>query len=432
MLIGRGSRTPIPRAKTAIPRLPAIGLARTRLLAGLAGAAPVGVTVADGPAVVEVCAPAGYGKSTLMAQYAQSLRDAGRIVGWVSCDRHDADLPRWWTAVLTALGAALDGVPGGDDRSRLDLLEPPRGAEPAFLAEFVETVAGLGAPVTLVLDDVHELPEGDVLDTLADLLASLPAELRLVLGTRRDPSLPLHRLKLDGRLAEIRARELAFDRDEVEQILRRQGIDVSEQVLTALMRRTEGWPAAVRLAIIALLEHDDPSQFVERFAGDDRGVADYLVAEILQRLPDDTVRFLLDVSVAEELSAELAGRLSGRADAGAVLEDLEHANALVQRLGAPVAGTACTLCCGPTCSPSCDVATWSPPAASTAGRPSGSPTPTIPPRRSITPSRPMTTSWSARCCGGTVCICCSPAAGHDCGRSWAPGRRPWWPIPRSR
>ena len=333
MLQERGPRTPIARAKIAIPRVPVVGLPRTRLLGALPGTGdPAGPTPEQPSTVVKVCAPAGYGKSTLLAQYARSLREAGQLVAWVSCDRHDADLPRWWTAVLTALSTAA-GASIGADGSPFDLLEPPRTPEPAFLAEFVEAVDDLGVPVTLVLDDLHELPDGEVLATLADLLASLPAELRLVLGTRRDPNLPLHRLKLDGRLAEIRARDLAFDRDEIEQVMQRQGVDASKDLLTTLLQRTEGWPAAVRLAILALAEQDDPVRFVERFAGDDRGVADYLVAEILQRLPDDIVRFLLDVCVAEELSSELAGRLSGRGDAGAILEILEHANALVQRLG---------------------------------------------------------------------------------------------------
>ncbi len=308
-----------------------IGLPRTRLLTFMdAGEAPPAAQPAP---VIEVCAPAGYGKSTLLAQYARLLRDRATPVGWVTCDRHDADLPRWWTAVLTALSTSTGPDESGNSFAGVfDALEPPHTVEPAFLAEFVEAVSATGTVMTLVLDDLHELPDGAVMATLADLVRSLPPTLHLLLGTRRDPGIPLHRLKLEGRLREIRARELRFDREETRAVLGAFGVALTEDLLNALWQRTEGWPAATRLATLAIADQD-PAGFVEHFAGDDRGVADYLVAEILDRQPDDIVRFLLDTCVAEELTVELANRLSGRADAGAILERLEHANALVQRLG---------------------------------------------------------------------------------------------------
>ncbi|MEJ2865393.1 LuxR C-terminal-related transcriptional regulator [Actinomycetospora flava] len=332
MLKSVGARPRVTRAKISIPRLPAAGLERTRLLRSLPGP----TDTSGGPDrghVIEVCAPAGYGKSTLLAQYARALQDAGQIVAWVACDRHDADPARWWTAVLSALSAAASNAGLTEPTSVFDGLEPPRTCEPAFMAEFVEAVEELATGVTLVVDDLHELPDGEVRETLADLLGGLPPNLQLVLGTRRDLGLPLHRLKLDGRLIGVRAEALRFDLDEVTSAVELQGIALPRDVLHTLWQRTEGWPAATRLAILALVEQDAPAEFVARFAGDERGVAEYLVAEILHRLPDDIVRFLLDVCVAEELSGELAGRLSGRADAGAILERLEQANALVQRLG---------------------------------------------------------------------------------------------------
>ncbi|MHA6620870.1 LuxR C-terminal-related transcriptional regulator [Pseudonocardia sp. DLS-67] len=319
----------VPPPKIQLPRVSTTVLDRDRLLTAMGcGEDPN----PGGPGVVvEVCAPAGYGKTTLLASYARALRGSGHPVGWVTCDRHDGDPVLLWNAILAALSSAMTrSTPGPDPFAAL---EPPRTMDPAFLAEFVEAVDAGSTPTTLVLDDAHELAGRRTLTGLSDLLRNLPDQLRLVIGSRRDPGLPLHRLQLEDRLLQIRADELAFTCDETGAVLSAQGIDLGDDDLTLLCQRTEGWPAAVRLASMALAEERTPSRFVAHFAGDDRAVSVYLVAEILDRQPEDVQQFLLDTCVAEDLTAELAAALSGRDDAGALLERLEQANALVHRLG---------------------------------------------------------------------------------------------------
>jgi LuxR family maltose regulon positive regulatory protein len=203
----------------------------------------------------------------------------------------------------------------------------------AFLAELTEAVADVDAPVTLVIDDFQEIADTQTLAGVADFVSALPDHLHLVIGSRRDPSIRLHRLRLDGRLREVRGRDLAFLRDEVEAVLRHHGVTLAPDDLLALWQRTEGWPAAVRLASLALAQEPDTAGFVARFAGEHSAVSSYLVAEILDRQPEALRRFLLDTCVATELTAELAATLSGRSDAGAILDDMARANALVQRLG---------------------------------------------------------------------------------------------------
>jgi len=281
-----------------------------------------------------VCAPAGYGKTTSLALHAQRLRTEHRLVGWMSCDRYDADAHHLWPAVFAALSAAVrPAVDAGGGRDPFGSLTPPTTMERAFLGELVEAVDDVDATITLVLDDFQEINDAQTLAGVADFLSACPDRLRLIIGCRRNPAIPLHRLRLDGRLQELRAKDLAFERDEVEEVLRIQGVHLDPADLTTLWRRTEGWPAAVRLASLSLAQESDPAAFVAQFAGDDSAVAAYLVAEILGRLSEGRRQFLLHTCVAAELTAELAAALSGRSDAGALLDQMAQANALVQRLG---------------------------------------------------------------------------------------------------
>ncbi|RFU22019.1 LuxR C-terminal-related transcriptional regulator [Geodermatophilus marinus] len=336
MAVGEARPPSVPLPKIQVPRIALAVLDRPRLLAALGWSTddPAAVPTGEAGEVVEVSAPAGYGKTTLLAAHAQALRARQRPVGWVTCDRFDADPVQLWAAVLATLSVGLVRSTADPAAARaLGGLSPPRTLDPAFLAEFAEAVDAVGEPVTLVLDDVHVLTGETVRDDLAELVRNLPEQLRLVLGSRHRPGPLLHRVRLAGRLREIGAADLAFTREEIGRLLRDQQVELGGADLDTLWRRTEGWPAAVRLAGLALAVEPDPAGFVARFAGDDRAIADYLVSEILSRQPEHVQRFLLDTCVAEELTVELAAALSGRADAGALLDGLERANALVNRLG---------------------------------------------------------------------------------------------------
>jgi LuxR family maltose regulon positive regulatory protein len=298
----------MPRPKIEVPRIPPSSLSRSRLLDVLAGAhAAAADGNGAGPRVVDVCAPAGYGKTTLLATYARQLRDEGTPVAWVGCDRHDNDPTLLWSALLQSIAAELSETADGAAGRKLAAMTPPQHEmEPAFLAEFVEAIDELPGPIVLVLDDVHELVSNEALAALDELLRNPPGQMLLFLGCRFDPPLALPRLRVDGRLREVRAADLSFTEDEVRSLLATHDVALAD---------------------------DGVAAFVATFAGDQRGVADYLVAEVLSRQPQELREFLMTTSVAEELPVELAITLSGRDDAGAILHRLERANALVTRVG---------------------------------------------------------------------------------------------------
>jgi LuxR family transcriptional regulator, maltose regulon positive regulatory protein len=283
----------------------------------------------DDPAPVTlVCAPAGSGKTSLVASWATEAD--GAAIAWLSLDRHDDDPGRLWAGILQA----LRGTGRFPAAARLhDLVAPPGEVAPAFVDAVVAEVAALGEPVWLVLDDVHVLRHAAALDPLTLLVRRLSPGFHLVLTSRTDPPLGLPRLRLDGLLREVRATDLAFTPDETGTFLARQGLQLPEPSLCLLQDRTEGWVAGVKIATLAMLGDEQPVAFLERFGGDDHAVADYLITEVLATLPDDIRSFLLRTSVCTEVNVGLAERLTGRADAAAVLDALERDNTFTRRLG---------------------------------------------------------------------------------------------------
>ena len=195
-------------------------------------------------------------------------------------------------------------------------------------------LAEQGEPVVLIIDDLHELRSADALAQLEDLLAVLPSSARVVLSSRRDPAIRLHRLRLDDEIAEIRAGDLRFTERETRDLLAESGIALSDAGAAALYQRTEGWAAGLRLAVISLSGHPDPERFVAEFSGGDRAVGEYLLAEMLERQPGEVQSVLLRTSLVDRLNAELADLLAGRSGSEQVLLELEDANAFVVSLDA--------------------------------------------------------------------------------------------------
>jgi len=183
-----------------------------------------------------------------------------------------------------------------------------------------------------MIDDLHELTSPEALDQLTRLLTNLPPNAHAVLATRHDVRLRLHRLRLAGELAEIRAADLRFTERETRELLDASGIELSEAGVALLRQRTEGWVAGLRLAAIALADHPDPEQFVAEFSGSDHTVAEYLVAEMLERQPDDILQLLLRTSLLDQVSGELADLLTARPGSERILLALEDANAFVVSL----------------------------------------------------------------------------------------------------
>jgi LuxR family maltose regulon positive regulatory protein len=271
--------------------------------------------------VVLVCAPAGSGKTVLVRSW---VEDSGLHTGWVSVERGERDGQRFWLALIDALAAAVPAV------ERVDPAPSFQGE--ALVERLLADLALLEEPAVLVVDDLHELQSAEACQWLEVLLARRPPALRVVLSTREEPRLGLHRLRLAGELIEVRAPDLRFSLSETRQLLQAAGIELSDRGVTRLYARTEGWAAGLRLAAISLARHPDPERFVAEFSGSERTVAGYLVAEVLERQPEPVRELLLRTSLLDRVSGPLADHLTGASGSERVLQELEDANAFVSAL----------------------------------------------------------------------------------------------------
>ncbi len=218
---------------------------------------------------------------SLLRAWAERLSQPQRIaVTQVRRGQHDAQ--QFWLALLGAVRRASAAT----GRAEPPAASPDFNAR-AMLHRMLSELAGQRGRLILVIDDLHELTSPDAPAQLTRLLSSRPGEVHAVLATRRDLRLRLHRLRLAGELAEIRAADLRFDQREARELLDASGVALSEAGVALLQQRTEGWAAGLRLAAISLADHPDPERFVAEFSGSDRTVAEYLIAEMLERQPED-------------------------------------------------------------------------------------------------------------------------------------------------
>lgn len=314
------TRQRVPRAKVVVPGVPPGYVTRPRLLEVLDQAR-------DATAVV-VSAPAGSGKTLLLAEWVR-LRRSG-ATAWVSLDADDNDDRRFWSGILRAL-EECPRVPANNPVHQLTVPADP-SRQPEFTGAVVNAVNELPDPVWLVLDDLHEISADAPMEGLETLLRHQLPGLRLVLSTRHDPPLALARLRLADQLAEIGATDLRFSSPEAHALLGAAGVELAPGQLDELVQRTEGWAAVLRLATVSLRDTDDRVRFLAEFAENDRAVADYLLGEVLSRLSPELVEFLRAVSVSDEVSTSLAHTLSGRVDAGVILDTLERSTSLVTRI----------------------------------------------------------------------------------------------------
>ncbi|MCW2978227.1 MAG: ATP-dependent transcriptional regulator, MalT-like, LuxR family [Actinomycetia bacterium] len=296
--------------KLAAPRPSAAIIERARLLE----------TLADNRApLILLSAPPGFGKTSLAAMWVAS-RAAPRAA-WVTVDADDNSGGRFWHAVNAALAAAVDGSG--------ETFEPDSSAPPAEIA--LETASRADRPLILVLDDFHELRDDAALHQFDVFRRYTPPLLQVMLVTRVDPRLPLQRLRMEGRMTELRAAELAFTRDETAALLA--GIDgIGPAEIDELHACTEGWPAALRFVVLALKAAPDPRRFVRQFAGDDRALADYLLTEVVASHPPEVHDFLLRTSIPDQLTPSLARQLAPGVDADALLIELEKENLFVSEI----------------------------------------------------------------------------------------------------
>jgi LuxR family maltose regulon positive regulatory protein len=296
---------------------PGVGgvVARPRLFGRLAAQARVTV----------VSASAGSGKTVLLRSWISRVGVAG-TAAWVPAGRGERDPQRFWLAVL----AALRKTAAGSALVR-ELTAAPDLDGWVITERLLADLAPLNDALWLVVDDVQELgPEA--LRQLELLIMRAPAGLRFVLATRHDVRLGLHRLRLEGGLAEIREPDLRFTVAEAAELFYAAGVHLPDPAL--LVERTEGWAAGLRLAALWLAGHPDPERLAAEFSGTERTVAEYLLAEVLDRQPEPVRRLLLRTSILDRVNGELAGLLTGDSGGERVLQDLEAANALVVALDA--------------------------------------------------------------------------------------------------
>jgi LuxR family maltose regulon positive regulatory protein len=278
--------------------------------------------------VTRVSAPAGSGKTCLLRSWTAvaGLADA---TAWVPVQGEERDPQRFWPALATA----LRGTAAGEKRVR-KLSAAPDLDGWAIVERLLEDLATLGDRLWLVIDDLHELRSAEALAQLRLLVMRAPPQLRFVLATRHDLPLGLHRLRLQGELTEIRAADLRFTMTEARALLEAAGVDLSGSSLALLHERTEGWAAGLRLAALSLAGHPDPERFAAEFSGSERTVAEYLLAEVLERQPRPTRRLLLRTSVLERVNGELASLLTGDCGGDRILLELAEADAFVMPLDA--------------------------------------------------------------------------------------------------
>ncbi len=276
--------------------------------------------------ITVISAPPGSGKTSLLRAWADHSTDIRRVA-FVSVDRDEQDAQRFWSAVLDALRSLAASI---------DPEMQPAASAAADGDQLVDMVrselAELLEPVVLIIDDLHELRSAEALRQLERLLAILPSSARVVLSSRRDPAIRLHQLRLADEVAEIRAGDLRFTEDETRKLLAASGISLSNDGAAALYRRTEGWAAGLRLAVISLTRHADPARFVAEFSGTDRAIGEYLMAEMLERQPSEVQSMLLRTSLVDRVNGELADLLAGRLGSEQTLLELEDANAFVVSL----------------------------------------------------------------------------------------------------
>jgi LuxR family maltose regulon positive regulatory protein len=297
---------------------------RHDLMAALNRAARKRVTI--------VSAPAGTGKTSLLRAWADQPGRDGRIA-FMTVRPGQHDLQLFWLTMLGAVRAAAGrGLAGTDDGGAPLPPVAPDSTGSAMVDKVLSELEASGDPVVLVIDDLHELSSPEAAGQLTALLTGLPPGVRAVVATRRDLPLRLHKLRLAGDLAEIRAGQLRFTEDETRQLLTAAGIALPEHVAAMLHQRTEGWAAGLRLAVLALAGHPDPEGFVAEFSGSDRTVAEYLMVEMLERQPPEVQGLLLRTSVLDRVNGELADLLTGATGSERILLDLEDANAFVVSL----------------------------------------------------------------------------------------------------
>lgn len=307
--------TPILATKFYIPALRPDLVSRPRLVRRLNDG------LSSGCHLTLVSAPAGFGKTTLLSEWAQSSE---RPLAWLTLDEGDNDPVRFWRYIITGLNRIAPAV--GADLLPMLQSTPPLPVE-ALVTDLVNELAAINTPLVLVLEEYHLIEQEEIHTGLNFLLNHIPPSLYVVISTRADPALQLSRRRVRREINEIRAADLRFDRHDVDELFNSgMCLHLADEEIAALENRTEGWAAGLQMAALSLNHCSDSHAFIQNFMGDDRYIADYLMEEVLQRQPEEIQTFLLETSILDRLSAPLCDAVTGRSDSQAVLTTLEREN----------------------------------------------------------------------------------------------------------
>ncbi len=306
---------PLIATKLYVPTLRRGLVARPRLLASVRRSADSRLTL--------LSAPAGFGKTTLLADWLHEAPGVDRCVAWLSLDAADSEPASFWAYVATAFQGAVPGV----GSAALELIGSSPMAIDLALTTLLNDLAATPSEVWLVLDDYHLVDNRDVGHGMSFLLEHLPPNVHVVLSTRADPDLPMARWRARGEVVEIRAADLRFTSAEAAAYLNEAiGLRLAAGDVEVLEERTEGWIAALQLAALSIQGREDVSSFIARFAGTDRYIVDYLVEEVLAHQSEHVREFLLRSSVLDRLTGPLCDAVVGRHDGRDLLMTLERAN----------------------------------------------------------------------------------------------------------
>lgn len=271
-----------------------------------------------------ISAPAGFGKTTLVGDWA---RASGLPFAWLALDEGDNDLLRFWRYVDATL-QTIDSRMGESLRPALYSMQLPVIQQ--IITGLVNDIIGIEKEFILVLEDYHVIEQAGVHDSLNFLLDHLPPQMQLVITTRSDPPLNLARRRGRGQMVEIRATDLRFAPEEIAAFLNQiMLLDLTHEDIAALGQRTEGWIAGLQMVALSMQDETDRHAFVAAFSGNDHYIADYLLEEVLQRQPVEFQRFLQQTSILDRLNASLCDAITGRQDSRAMLNLLERANLFI-------------------------------------------------------------------------------------------------------
>jgi LuxR family maltose regulon positive regulatory protein len=315
-----GERAIVLATKLNSPHISDQLIERTTLLDAMAVALTRKITL--------VSAPAGWGKTTLLVQWLGSHTQSagGPAYGWLSIDPPDNDPVRFWTYVISALHKASTAVGG----RALELVAMGANSLLAALPTLLNEVAAAADQLVMILDDYHLITNSAVHEQMEFVLTRMPANLHVVLATRADPALPLARFRARGELTEMRGNDLRFQPEEAGQLFNAVlHLDLADDDVELLYRRAEGWAAGLYLAALSLSGRSDTDAVIKTFDGDHRYIADYLMAEVLDRQPEKRRRFLLRTSILRKLNGALCDAVLHDTDSASVLEAIERENLFV-------------------------------------------------------------------------------------------------------